>query len=101
MPRYIRLTNLTQKGVEHIEESAERTERMESLAEALGGEIEDVYLTLGPYDFVSIANFPDDESYAEFTLRFSESGVAETTTLKAIEEGDYHRIIESIRSSDM
>lgn len=101
MPRYIRLTNLTQKGVEHIEESADRTERMLTLAEDLGGEIEEVYLTLGPFDFVSIANFPDDETYAEFTLRFSESGVAETTTLKAIEEADYQRIIESIAEKPM
>lgn len=98
MPRYIRLTNLTQRGVEHIEDSAERTERMEELAEELGGEIEELYLTLGPYDFVSIARFPDDETYAEFTLRFTQEGVAETQTLKAIEEADYERIIASLKS---
>jgi uncharacterized protein with GYD domain len=97
MPRYIRLTNLTQRGVEHVENSAERTERMATLAEELGGEIEDVFLTLGPYDFVSIARFPDDETYAEFTLRFAQEGEAETQTLKAIEETDYERIIASIK----
>lgn len=99
MPRYIRLTNLTQKGVEHIEESTERTDRMATLAEELGGEIEDVFLTLGPYDFVSIANFPDDETYAQFTLRLSQEGAAETQTLKAIEEADYRAIIEAIQGS--
>lgn len=98
MPRYIRLTNLTQRGVEHIEDSAERTERMAELAEEIGGEIEELYLTLGPYDFVSIARFPDDESYAEFTLRISQEGAAETQTLKAIEEADYERIIGSLQS---
>lgn len=97
MPRYIRLTNLTKEGVEHIEDSAERTDRMVELAEQLGGEIEEVFMTLGPYDFVSIARFPDDEAYAEFTLRFSREGASETQTLKAIEEADYRAIIDSLQ----
>lgn len=97
MPQYVRLTNLTREGIEHIEDSAERTDRMADLAEELGGEIEEVFLTLGPYDFVSIARFPDDETYAEFTLRFSQEGTAETQTLKAIEETDYRAIIDSLQ----
>jgi len=97
MQRYIRLTNLTQHGVEHIEESAARTERMTELAAELGGEIEDVFLTLGPYDFVTVAKFPDDETYAEFTLQVSEGGAAETQTLKALDESDYESIIGALK----
>lgn len=93
MTRYIRLTKLTTEGAERIGESSDRTDRMSQLAEELGGEIEEVYLTFGPYDFVTIANFPDDETYAEFALSFAREGVAETQTLKALEEEDYRSII--------
>lgn len=97
MPRYIRLTNLTRRGFEHIEDSADRIERMDELAADLGGEIDDVFLTMGPYDFVSVASFPDDETYAEFTLRISQEGVEETQTLKALEEDTYQSIIDSLQ----
>lgn len=97
MPHYIRLTNLTRRGFEHIEESTDRIDRMEALAEDLGGEIEEVYLTMGPYDFVSVARFPDDEAYAEFTLSVSQEGVEDTQTLKALEEDAYQSIIASLR----
>ncbi|MFB6109881.1 MAG: GYD domain-containing protein [Halodesulfurarchaeum sp.] len=96
MPTYIRLTNLTAEGFEEIEESASRTEQMKAMAEEMGGEITDVYLTMGDYDFVSIAEFPNDEMYTQFALRFAERGVADTRTLKAIEESEYKGLVRSL-----
>lgn len=97
MPHYIRLTNLTRRGFEHIEDSTDRIEHMNEEAEDLGGEIEEVFLTMGPYDFVSVGRFPDDETYAEFTLRVTQEGVEETQTLKALDEDTYQSIIASLQ----
>jgi len=96
MPTYIRLTNLTAEGFEEIQASASRTEQMKAMAEEMGGSIEDVYLTMGDFDFVSIAEFPNDEMYTQFALRFAERGVSDTRTLKALDEDEYLGIVQSL-----
>ena len=96
MPTYIRLTNLTAEGFEEIEQSASRTEQMKAMAEEMGGEITDVFLTMGDYDFVSIAEFPNDQMYTQFALRFAEKGVADTRTLKAIDEPEYLNLVQGL-----
>ena len=96
MPTYIRLTTLTKEGQKHIEDSAKRTDQMRELAAEKGGTIEDVFLTLGEWDFVTVAEFPDDKSYAEFALKAAAGGEYEAKTLKALEEDDYVSIIESL-----
>jgi uncharacterized protein with GYD domain len=69
---------------------------MRELAGAKGGTIEDVYLTFGEFDFVTVAEFPDDESYAEFALKAASDGEYEAITLKGLEEDEYVSIIESL-----
>ena len=96
MPTYIRLTNLTASGFEEIEQSATRTEQMKAMANEMGGEIRDVYLTMGDFDFVTIAEFPNDQMYTQFALRFAEKGAADTHTLKALEEDEYVNIVQSL-----
>lgn len=96
MPTYIRLTNLTSEGFEQIEQSTNRTEQMKAMAEEMGGEIKDMFLTMGEYDFVTIAEFPNDQMYTQFALRFAEEGVADTMTMKALEEDDYVNVIQSL-----
>lgn len=96
MPTYIRLTTVTEQGSPELGENPDRTERMRELAAETGGEIKDVYLTFGPYDFVTIAEFPDDEAYATFTLKFQREGGYDTQTLKAFEEDEYRGIFQAL-----
>ena len=96
MPTYIRLTNLTAEGFEEIEASANRTEQMKAMANEMGGEVKDIYLTMGDFDFVTIVEFPNDQMYTQFALRFAERGMADTETLKALEEGEYLSVIQSL-----
>jgi uncharacterized protein with GYD domain len=98
MPKYIRLTKLTEEGRKNINESKARTERMRKIAEETGGEIEAVYLTFGEYDFVTVANFPDHGSYAEFSLKAGKEGAYESQTMKAVEEDAYDSIIQTMMS---
>lgn len=96
MPTYIRLTSLTEEGYADIENSVSRTEQLKAMASEMGGSIDEVFLTVGGYDFVSVAEFPNDEMYAQFAMRFASHGVAETETLKALEEGTYHDLVQGL-----
>ena len=96
MSKYIRLTSLNRKGKEQINKRNERIEAMRELAAESGGTIEDVFLTFGDYDFITIADFPDHRAYTTFALKAAEGGEYDTKTLKALEEDEYISVIESL-----
>ena len=67
-----------------------RPEAVRSVFEGLGGRIESFYYAFGEYDFVVIAEFPDNASAAAFSLAGSAGGAVKeirTTPLMTIEEG--------------
>ena len=96
MPTYIRLTKLTEDGHSDIENSVSRTEQMKAMANEMGGSIEKLFLTVGGYDFVTVAEFPNDQMNAQFALRFAREGVAETQTLKAMEESSFEEVVHGL-----
>lgn len=96
MPTYIQLIDLTEQGVENIEESPDRIEEAKDLIESMGGEFKEIYLTLGRFDAVGIAEFPDDETYTKFTLAINREGNGTTETLKAFPFDEYRDIVADI-----
>lgn len=96
MPTYISLIEWTQDGIENVEDSPARLDDAKGLAESLGGELIGFYLTFGQYDIVTVAEFPDDETYAQFALRVASGGSVSTETLKAFPEDDYREIIDGL-----
>ena len=96
MPTYIALINWTQQGIENVKDSPDRASDANELFESLGGEMKALYLTMGEYDLVSIAEFPDDETAAQAILTLGKSGNVRTKTLRAFPEDDYREIIESL-----
>ena len=62
MPMFIGLGKFTQKGIENMKDSPERLEAARKVAKSVGGEIKEFYYTMGRYDFVVIAEAPNDEA---------------------------------------
>lgn len=98
MPTYIALINYTQHGIENVEDSPDRLDDAKALAESMGGELTHWFLTFGEYDAVVIAEFPNDETYAQFALKASSLGNVATETLKAFPEDEYRDVIGGIPS---
>lgn len=96
MPTYISLVEYTQSGIENIRDSPDRLDEAKSLAQELGGELSDFYLTMGQYDMVVVGEFPDDETYAEFLLYIGSGGNVSTETLKAFPEDQYRELIAEV-----
>lgn len=96
MPTYISLVEYTKEGIENIKDSPDRLDDAKSLAEEVGGEITDFYLTFGQYDIVVVSEFPDDETYAQFALTVASQGAVSTETLKALTEDDYREVISEL-----
>jgi uncharacterized protein with GYD domain len=96
MAKYVILCSFTQQGISTITESPKRRAAARKVAKSLGGSIDQVYLTIGQYDLVVIADLPDDEAVAKMLLRIGSQGNISTQTLRAFDEKAQDKLIASL-----
>ena len=96
MAKYVVLLNWTDQGIKNVKDSAKRLDASRELAKKLGCTVGDVYLTIGPYDLVIMFEAPDDETAARFNLTLASGGNVRTTTMKALSEDAYRKVIGSL-----
>ena len=96
MPTYITLYKLTDKGVKNIKDAPKRYQEGVKLWEAKGGKVLGFYATMGKYDYVGIAEAPDDETVAKVALTIGSIGAIRTETLRAYTEDEYRNIIAAL-----
>ena len=70
-----------------------RLDAAKALAKKMGCEMHEFYMTVGAYDMVVMAEAPNDETFAKFSLNLAMGGNIRTTTLKAFPEDAYRKII--------
>ena len=93
MPTFIVLGNMTDQGRRGVVDAPARLDAVRKALERLGGKHVGVYLTMGPYSFVSVFEAPDDETAARYMMAVTARGFAKTMTLKAFAEADFRRIV--------
>jgi len=71
----------------------------ESWTAAKGGRVIANYATFGQYDFVFVAEFPNDEVALETAVTFGSQGDVRTQILKAFEEDVLIAIAERLPSA--
>ena len=59
----------------------------------IASEIANIYWTVGQYDLVTVADFPDDETGTEFLLALGSQGNVRTTTLRAYNASEVAGVI--------
>jgi uncharacterized protein with GYD domain len=96
MPTYVSLYNFRKQGIENVEELPDHLDGAVELVDSLGGEITDIYLTLGEYDLVTVSEFPDDEAAARAMLRIGQSGLVSSETLKAWPEESFAELVADL-----
>ncbi len=85
MARYVSLINWTEKGIKDYKDTVARASAANGLAAKFGGRIESIWWTIGPYDLVSVTEFPDEESATAFALALGSAGNLRTTTMRAFD----------------
>ena len=96
MPSYLTLANWTEKGFASLKESPQRLEAVKQAAREAGGRVIFFYMLMGEYDFASLIEAPDDETFSRVMLSIGMQGNVTTTTMKAFTEDEYRRIIGSL-----
>jgi uncharacterized protein with GYD domain len=93
MSNYVLLITWTEQGVRNYADTAKRADAAAAEFARLGGNLTDIYWTLGPYDIVGLAEFPDDESATAAALQLSAGGNVRTTTMRAFDRAEVKKII--------
>ena len=96
MPTYVILVNWTDQGAKNVKGTVERTADVAKLAQKHGGELVQIYWTVGPYDLVGIAEAPDDESASAINLELGMSGNVRTTTMRAYDREEMSGILNRL-----
>ncbi len=87
---------LTQQGIKNIKDAPKRIEKAFKALEAVGGRVIGFYTVMGEYDYVAIAEAPNDNVAAAYLLMLASHGYVRTKTLKAFTREEFSRIIEKL-----
>jgi uncharacterized protein with GYD domain len=92
MPTYISMLRYTQQGISAIKNAPARIDAAKDAYRKAGGELKSIYLTLGQYDLVAIAEMPNDEAVARMALAMGAQGNIRTETMRAFTETEFRKI---------
>jgi uncharacterized protein with GYD domain len=80
---YVGLIQLTPEGRENLEKAPEYLEKIRHIVEEEGGSLETVYAVMGPWDFLAIVKYPDNETAFRVLARIGLLEVVKTETFPA------------------
>jgi uncharacterized protein with GYD domain len=84
METYVLLSSLTSEGGQTLHAHPDRMEDVNKEIAEFGCSVVAQYAVLGPYDFVTIVEAPDNETIAHLSVDLSSRGTVKVTTLPAI-----------------
>ena len=94
---YILLSKLTAEGRKTIKERPSRMKEVRAEYESSGVKVLEQYATLGPYDFVSVIEAPDNETVGKVSVELCSRGTIEIMTLAAIPVDSYISALKSAK----
>lgn len=84
MPMYLMLSTLGPEGMATLRENPQRLKAVNSEVESMGVRVVSQWALLGPYDFATVLEAPDEKAVALVALTLGARGTLKTKTLTAI-----------------
>ncbi len=96
MPTYITLANITDQGIRNMKDLSRRLQNAEQTFAQMGAQLKEVYLLMGQYDYVVIAEGPDDATMARIALAVAGQGNVRTQTFRAFDRSEMVGVVEGL-----
>jgi uncharacterized protein with GYD domain len=93
MTTFVSLINWTEQGIKNFRDTTQRAEDFSRLVASSGGRVRELLWTVGEYDLVCIAEFPDDETGVAALLQVASTGNIRSSTLRAFNAEEMAGII--------
>jgi len=97
MPTYILLSTLTPEGRHTLHKDPERVESVNKEIESFGCKVLSQYATLGPYDFVTTVEAPDNETAAHLAIDLGSRGTVNIQTLAALSPAHLRQVMKGAK----
>jgi len=85
--------NWTAQGIKNFRDTTQRADEFSKLVQSSGGRVRELLWTVGEYDIVCVADFPDDEAGVAALLRVGSAGNIRSKTLRAFDSDEMAGII--------
>jgi uncharacterized protein with GYD domain len=95
MSTFLMLSTIGPEGAATLHENPDRLREVNADVQAMGARVLQQWALLGPYDFATILEAPDERTVARVALRLAARGTMKSLTLNAIPIDDY---LSSLRS---
>jgi uncharacterized protein with GYD domain len=96
MRSYVILSSWTDQGIKNSRDTIKRAKNFRALIESRGGKLREHLYTLGEYDIVTVAEFPDDETAAAAVLTLASLGNVRAKTMRAYTDDETAAIIAQL-----
>lgn len=80
---YVGLIELTAEGRQNLGKAPQYLEKIRRIVIEEGGTIEEIYAVMGPWDFLAIVKYPDNETAFRVLARIGQLEVVKTETFPA------------------
>ena len=94
MPTYVLLSTLTDDGARTLTKNPKRLQEVNKEIEKFGAKVTAQYAVLGPYDFVSLVEAPDNVVIARVSAELHARGSVRILTLPAIPVANFVRSLK-------
>ena len=89
MNTYILLSSLNPGGLETLKERPDRLKEVNQEIERMGATIKEQFAVLGPFDFVTILEAPDNATVSKISVFMGARGTVRIQTLPAIQVDEF------------
>jgi uncharacterized protein with GYD domain len=96
MATYLGLVKFTEQGTKGIKNTCKRAADFQASAKKLGGDIKEIYWSLGAYDGVMVFEAGDDETATAVMLSLSVLGNVKTETLRLFSSAEMTKILAKL-----
>jgi len=93
MATYVSLINWTEQGIKNFRDTTQRAQDFSRLVESSGGKVRELLWTVGEYDIVCVAEFPDEETGVAALLQVGSAGNIRSNTMRAFSAEEMAGII--------
>ena len=84
MAKYILLSTLTNEGLTTIKNKPDRIKEVNKEVEKFGVNVVKQFATLGPYDFVSLVEAPDNDAVFKMSVELGSRGTVKILSMPAM-----------------
>lgn len=94
MAIYITLSTLTDEGRKTLKSRPERIKEVNKEIEAMGVKVLGQYAVLGPYDFMTLLDAPNNEAVLKLSVVLGSRGTVQLMTLPALSVDEFIKTLK-------